>query len=134
MQRTRSVLVNARGMTLIEIMVVIAILGMMAAGVVVAVLGQFGNAQLKTVHLDLKTLETQLDLYVVQKGHLPSRADGLSALVQAGIARELPKDPWGRPYQYAVNADEVTLTSLGSDGEAGGSGSAADISTTLRMR
>jgi hypothetical protein len=62
-------------------------------------MGQFGTAQRKTVAMDLKTIETQLDLYLVHKGHLPSQTDGLNALLEAGIARELPKDPWGAPYQ-----------------------------------
>jgi general secretion pathway protein G len=121
-------------MTLIEIMVVIAILGMMTAAVAVGVLGQYGNAQQKTVATDFKTLESQLDLYLLQKGSLPSQSDGLKILVQAGISRELPRDPWGHPYQYAVSNGEVTLTSYGSDGEPGGSDTAADISRTIKMR
>jgi general secretion pathway protein G len=121
-------------MTLIEIMVVIAILGMMAAAVAISVVHEYGNAQAKTVAMDFKTLETQLDLYIVQKGGLPSQTDGLKLLVQAGISRELPADPWGHPYQYKVNGGEVTLTSYGSDGEPGGSDSAADITRTIRMR
>jgi len=123
-----------RGMTLIEIMVVIAILGMMTAAVAVGVLGQYGSAQQKTVAMDFKTLESQLDLYLVQKGSLPSQSDGLKLLVQAGISREMPKDPWGHPYQYAVNGGEVTLTSYGSDGEPGGSDTAADITRKIKMR
>ena len=134
MCRRTGALSVVRGMTLIEIMVVIAILGMMAAAVAVAVMGQFGNAQRKTVELDFKTLETQLDLYIVNKGGLPTPSDGLQVLVQAGISRELPRDPWGHPYQYAVKGAEVTLTSLGSDGEPGGTDSATDITKTIRMR
>jgi general secretion pathway protein G len=121
-------------MTLIEIMVVMAILGMMAAAVAVSVLGQFSNAQQKTVATDFKTLESQLDLYLLQKGCLPSQSDGLNLLVQAGISRELPRDPWGHPYRYAVTGGEVTLTSYGSDGEPGGSDTAADITRTIKMR
>ncbi len=123
-----------RGLTLIEIMVVIAILGMMAAAVGVYAMGQFGTAQQKTVVMDLRTLEAQLDLYLVQKGHLPSQSEGLKALVEAGIARELARDPWGSPYQYAVHGGEVTISSLGSDGQPGGTESAADVSRTMRMR
>ena len=134
MNRTTPSRNRASGMTLIEIMVVIAILGMMAAAVAVGVMHQFGNAQRKTVAMDFKTLESQLDLYIVQKGTLPSQSDGLKLLVEAGISRETPKDPWGNPYQYAVNGGEVTLTSYGSDGEPGGSDSAADISKTIKMR
>lgn len=134
MTRARSRRSRARGMTLIEIMVVVAILGMMAAAVAISVIHQYGNAQQKTVAMDFKTLETQLDLYIVQKGGLPSQPDGLKLLVQAGISRELPTDPWGHPYQYEVNGGEVTLTSYGSDGEPGGSDSAADITRTIRMR
>ena len=121
-------------MTLIEIMVVLAILGMIAAAISIGVLGQFGNAQRRTVELDFKTLEAELDLYIVHKGGLPSQSDGLKALVTAGISRELPRDPWGNPYLYAVNGEEVTLTSLGSDGEPGGNGTATDITRTVRMR
>jgi general secretion pathway protein G len=121
-------------MTLIEIMVVVAILGLMAAAVSVSVLTQYGNAQQKTVSMDFKTLESQLDLYIVQKGGLPSQTDGLNLLVKSGISRELPTDPWGHPYQYKVNGGEVTLTSYGSDGEPGGRDSAADITRTIRMR
>ena len=134
MRRARSYRVRARGMTLIEIMVVVAILGLMAAAVSVSVLTQYGNAQQKTVSMDFKTLESQLDLYIVQKGGLPSQTDGLNLLVRSGISRELPTDPWGHPYQYKVNGGEVTLTSYGSDGEPGGSDSAADITRTIRMR
>jgi general secretion pathway protein G len=134
MNRTTPIRNRARGMTLIEIMVVIAILGMIAAAVAVGVMQQFGNAQRKTVAMDFKTLESQLDLYIVQKGALPSQSDGLKLLVLTGISRETPKDPWGNPYHYAVNGEEVTLTSYGSDGEPGGTDSAADISKTIKMR
>jgi general secretion pathway protein G len=121
-------------MTLIEIMVVIAIIGMIAAALTVAVMGQFGDAQQKTVATDFKTLESQLDLYVLKKGGLPSQNDGLKALVDVGISRELAKDPWGNPYQYAINGGEVTFSSLGSDGQPGGSDSGEDITKTIRMR
>src|SRR5215475_7260285 len=134
MRRAPSDATRPRGMTLIEIMVVIAILGMIAAVVAVNVMGAFSSAQRKTVAMDFKTLESQLDLYIVQKGGLPTQSDGLKLLVQSGISRELPRDPWGNPYQYAVKGGEVTLTSYGSDGEPGGSDSAADITKTIKMR
>jgi len=121
-------------MTLIEIMVVIALLGTIAAAVAMAVMDQYREGQRKTVAMDFKTLESQLDLYALHKGSLPRQADGLQALVAAGVARELPRDPWGHPYGYAVNGGEVTLTSFGDDGEPGGSGAAADIVKTIRMR
>ena len=69
-----------------------------------------------------------------RKGRLPSQTDGLKLLVEAGIAKELPRDPWGTPYQYQVTGEEVTLTSLGSDGERGGTETAADITKTIKMR
>jgi len=134
MRRAPSDAHRRRGMTLIEIMVVIAILGMIAAAVALSVMNQLSTAQRRTVAMDFKTLESQLDLYIVHKGSLPSQRDGLKSLVNAGISRELPVDPWGHPYQYAVDDGEVTLTSLGSDGEPGGSDTAADITKTIRMR
>jgi general secretion pathway protein G len=134
MPERRSLVLRPRGMTLIEIMVVIAILGTIAAAVAIGAMEQFGDAQRKTVVMDFKTLETQLDLYVLRKGGLPSQSEGLQALVDVGISRELPRDPWGHPYQYAVRGAEVTLSSLGSDGEPGGADRAADIVKTIRMR
>src|SRR5262249_10852473 len=94
MCRARPCKGRTRGMTLIEIMVVIAILGLLAAAAAVSVMGVFGDAQRKTVAMDFKTLESELELYVVKKGSLPSQSDGLKVLVQAGISRETPKDPW----------------------------------------
>ena len=134
MRRHRTLPLDQRGMTLIEMMVVIAIIGMIAAAVAAAVMGQLRDARQKTVVTDFKSLESQLDLYVLKKGGLPSQNDGLKALVDVGISRELAKDPWGNPYQYAVNGGEVTLSSLGSDGQPGGADSAADIAKTIRMR
>jgi len=134
MRRARPNLDRTRGMTLIEIMVVIAILGMIAAVVAVNVMRSFADAQRKTVATDFKTLESQLDLFLLQKGRLPTQSEGLNVLVQSGISRETPRDPWGNPYRYGLNGGEVTLTSCGSDGEPGGTESAADIATTIKMR
>jgi len=84
--------------------------------------------------MDFRTLESQLEIYLVQTGSLPSQSDGLRMLVHAGISRDVPTDPWGHPYRYAVSGGEVTLTSYGSDGEPGGSDAAADITKTIKMR
>ena len=79
-------------MPLVEIMVVVAIIGMIAGAVAVAVLGQFSDTQQKTVANDFKTIESQLDLYMLKKGSLPPSSEGrLKALVEAGISRELSK-------------------------------------------
>src|SRR4051794_29787853 len=93
---------GVRGMTLIEIMAVIAILAMLTAAVAVSVFGQYGDAQHKTVLTDFKTLdvEAQLDLYALKKGALPSSSDGLKVLVREGVSREAARDPWGHDYRY----------------------------------
>jgi general secretion pathway protein G len=123
-----------RGMTLIEIMVVITILGMIAAAVSIQVINSWRTAQRDTVTTDFKTIESQLEMYALRKGRLPEPSQGLSALVSEGISRELPKDPWGTPYQYIANGSEVTLTSLGGDAASGGTDLDADIVRTIKFR
>src|ERR671929_1921645 len=89
-----------RGMTLIEIMVVITILGLIAAAVAVNVVGQLSDAKIKQAKTDLHTLENCLDLYKVDKGRYPTTEEGLAALVSAGKCKSGLKDPWGRDYVY----------------------------------
>src|SRR5512135_1109055 len=89
-----------RGMTLIEIMVVITILGLIAAAVAVNVVGQLSDAKIKQAKTDLHTIENCLDLYKVDKGRYPSTEEGLQAVVQAGKCKAGLRDPWGHDYVY----------------------------------
>ena len=120
-----------RGMTLIEIMVVITILGLVAAAVAVNVVGALADARLKQAKTDLHTLETCLDMYKVDKGRYPTSEEGLQAVVAAGKCKAGLKDPWKNDYIYMypgqVHADSFDIKSYGSDGQPGGDGEAADI-------
>jgi general secretion pathway protein G len=113
----------ARGMTLIEILVVITILGIIAAAVAVNVVGQLDEAKVKQAKTDLHTLENCLDLYKIDKG--------LQAVVTAGKCKNQLKDPWGHPYVYLfpgqVHPDSFDLKSYGADGQQGGESTNADI-------
>jgi general secretion pathway protein G len=120
-----------RGMTLIEIMVVITILGLIAAAVAVNVVGQLSDAKIKQAKTDLHTIENCLDLYKVDKGRYPSTEEGIQAVVSAGKCKAGLRDPWGHDYIYMypgqTHPDAFDIKSYGSDGQAGGDGDAADI-------
>lgn len=118
-------------MTLIEILVVITILGIIAAAVAVNVVGQLDEAKVKQAKTDLHTLENCLDLYKIDKGRYPTTEEGLQAVVTAGKCKQQLKDPWGRNYVYLnpgqVHPESFDLKSYGADGQAGGEGANADI-------
>jgi general secretion pathway protein G len=120
-----------RGMTLIEIMVVVVILGLIAAAVAVNVVGSLGEAKVRTAKTDLHTIENCLDLYKVEKGRYPSTEEGLQALVTAGKCKAGLKDPWGHDYVYMypgqTHPESFDIKSYGADGQAGGDGENADI-------
>ncbi len=131
MNATRSARAAARGMTLIEILVVITILGIIAAAVAVNVVGQLDEAKVKQAKTDLHTLENCLDLYKIDKGRYPSTEEGLQAVVTAGKCKPQLKDPWGHNYVYLfpgqVHPESFDIKSYGADGQAGGDGTNADI-------
>ncbi|NOK22047.1 type II secretion system protein GspG [Corallococcus carmarthensis] len=118
-----------RGMTLIEIMVVITILGLIAAAVGVSVMGQFGQAKRQRVTLDFGSLGQGLQLYAMKKGKLPDTTSGLRVLVEERVLNELPRDPWGNDYVYTLDRGVPAIVSLGADGAPGGDGDDADLSS-----
>ena len=124
-------LVCQRGMTLIEIMVVLVILGMIAAAVAVNVVGSLKDARMKQANTDVRTLSDCIDLYQIDKGQYPSTEEGLQAVVAAGKCKPGLKDPWGRDYVYLypgqVHPDSYDVKSYGADGAPGGDGENADI-------
>src|SRR5512136_659210 len=111
-----------RGMTLIEILVVLTILGLIAAAVAVNVVWQLREAKVKQAKTDLQTLENCLDLYKIDKNRFPPTEEGLQAVVAAGKCKARIKDPWGRDYVYLfpgrVHADSYDVMSYGADGQA----------------
>lgn len=121
-----------RGMTLIEIMVVITILGLIAAAVGVSVMSQFGQAKQQRVGLDFGSLGQGLQLYAMKKGRLPDTTSGLRVLVEESILPELPRDPWGNDYVYTLDRGVPAIVSLGADGAPGGDGDDRDLSSLDR--
>lgn len=112
---------GARGMTLIEIMVVVFILGLIATVVAVAVGGQADEARVEKARLDIKGFEQGLDLYKLKKGRYPNTSEGLGVLFSSGILKgQLGKDPWDRDYVYLSpgqrNPKGYDIISYGPDG------------------
>ncbi|WP_151447968.1 type II secretion system major pseudopilin GspG [Lacisediminimonas profundi] len=131
-----------RGFTLIEIMVVVVIMGILAALVVPKLMGRADDARITAARQDISTLMQALKLYKLDNQRYPTTEQGLQALVVrpqsgppapgwkvGGYVDKLPKDPWGNPYQFLSPGvkGEIDVFSLGADGQPGGSGNDADI-------
>ncbi len=122
-----------RGFTLIEMMVVIAIIGILAALIVPKIMSRPDQARRVAAHQDIATVMQALDLYRLDNGRYPTQEQGLAALVSrpttepvpnnwkdGGYLQRLPNDPWGNPYQY-VNPGvhgEIDVFSYGANGRA----------------
>jgi general secretion pathway protein G len=128
------------GFTLIELMVVLAIIGVLAALIVPNVMDRADDARTLAARTDVGNLMQALKLYKLDNQRLPTGEQGLQALVARPATNpvpsnwkpyldKLPNDPWGRPYQYLSPGvkGEVDVMSLGADGQAGGEGKDADI-------
>lgn len=130
------------GFTLIEVMVVVVILGILAAIVVPKVMDRPDAARITKARQDIRALESALNMYKLDNFNYPSTDQGLEALVQkpggspeprnwksGGYMDRLPKDPWGNDYQYLSpgTRGDVDLFSLGADGRPGGDGVNADV-------
>ena len=108
--------VAARGMTLIEIMVVLVILGLIAGAIGYNVFGALKEAQIKTAKLDLSAISNGVDLFHVETGQWP---ESLGSLVPKFV-KEVHKDPWGMDYSYVRNGDGYDVYSYGPDKAQGG--------------
>jgi general secretion pathway protein G len=130
------------GFTLLELLVVLAILGLLIGLVAPAVLRQLGSAKEKIAHQSIERLTTVLDMYKLDVGSYPTTEQGLQGLIArpAGVARwngpylkgdKVPDDPWGHPYLYRNPSErpghEYDLYSLGPTGQPGGTGNDAPI-------
>jgi general secretion pathway protein G len=131
-----------RGFTLVEMLVVITIIGLIMALVGPRVLNYLSDSRAKTAKIQIQSFAAALDLFYLDAGRYPSSAEGLVALVRppAGIAAwngpylkggTVPNDPWSNPYVYRQPGERSAyeIRSFGSDGQEGGSGTSADITS-----
>jgi len=131
-----------RGFTLVEMLVVITIIGLIMSLVGPRVLNYLGESKVKAARIQIQSFSSALDLFYLDAGRYPSSSEGLGALVKpaAGLTAwngpylkggSVPNDPWGKPYLYRSPAERSAyeIVSYGADGQEGGTGTAADIST-----
>jgi general secretion pathway protein G len=130
------------GFTLLELLVVIVIIGLLAAYVGPKYFSQLGKSEVTVARAQIEAFEKSLDTYRLDVGRYPTTEEGLNALMAAPPAaaakwngpylkKGVPADPWGHAYQYRApgTKGEYEIVSLGKDGQPGGSGEAADLSS-----
>ena len=130
-----------QGFTLVEMLVVIAIIGLIMGLIGPRVLNYLSESKVKAARIQLQSFASALDLFYLDAGRFPSSAEGLAALVRQtpGVAAwngpylkggNVPNDPWNHGYVYRAPGDHgpYDIMSFGADGQEGGSGVAADIS------
>lgn len=132
---------RALGFTLLELLVVMVIIGLLAAYVGPQYFSQLGKSEVKAAQAQLSALQKALDTYRVDVGRYPTTEQGLAALNTRPqnepkwsgpyLQKAVPPDPWGRPYLYKSPGEhgDYDLLSFGKDGQAGGTGDAVDITS-----
>jgi len=148
MPRTRIAVPHREaGLTLIEMIVVLAIIALVAALIVPNIIGRPDQARVTVAKTDLRTISAALKMYRLDNGSYPTAEQGLAALVTRptvgpppanwspnGYLEKLPEDPWGRAYTYRSNGEgaDFAIVTLGKDGKPGGTGVDEDIEVAGR--
>ena len=139
MRKSKQTQQRQRGFTLMEMLVVLAILGLLASLVGPAVLNQLGGAKSKTAAIQIKDLEQAMEMYKLDVGRYPTTSQGLDALVKKPsgasgwngpyLKASVPEDPWGGKYQYKYPGDraEIDIFTYGADANPGGDGEDGDV-------
>lgn len=127
---------NQRGMTLLEIMVVLAILGGLIGVLATQINSRFKKARTNEAKIQIAEIGKALEMFYTDCGFFPESLEGLvtapsncSNWGPDPYLKKLPKDPWGEPFGYTINGSTYSLKSLGDDRKEGGSGTASDISS-----
>ncbi len=134
MHKSRYITKKMNGFTLIEVMVVVVILGILAAVIMPNIMSRPEQARIVKVKQDILAIQSALDLYKLDNGYYPSTDQGLQALVSKptsepiprnwksdGYLQQLPQDPWGQAYQYINDNDKIRIFSYGAKGKDGNS-------------
>jgi general secretion pathway protein G len=139
MSRRLQLSVRAFGFTLLELLVVVAIIGLLAGFVAPRYFGQLGKSEVSAAKAQMDAIEKALDQYRLDTGRYPSTELGLDSLVVRPasepkwngpyLKKAVPLDPWGKPFLYKAPGErgDFDLVSYGKDGQPGGSGENADL-------
>ena len=117
------------GFTLIEVLVVVVILGILAAIIVPNIMDKPGQAKITKAKADIRAIESAFNMYRLDHHVYPTTDEGIEALVTGDYLPRMPKDPWDHPYQYLSPGvqGKIDIFTLGRDGAQGGEGEDADI-------
>lgn len=132
---------TARGFTLLELLVVVAIIGMLAAYVGPKYFSSIGKSEQTVAKAQIESFSKAFDLFRTDVGRFPTTSEGFNALLERPsgaakwngpyLSKAVPLDPWGKAYTYkapGTKGRDYEITSYGSDGQPGGADSAADVS------